>query len=220
MKRRELLKHGGLAAMAATGLMVGQGAQADSYSDFFLYIELDRPEGLQKLLRAGFDVNSRNPKGQHGLYMAFRNDSEKAAELLLGWPGLDPEGTNAQGETLLMMAAMKGQIDAMKKLIALGAAVNRKGWTPLHYAASGGQQAAIILLLSHGAELEARGPNGNTPLMMAAGYGTIDSARLLLSRGADPKLVDGGDRHASDYARKAGHEGLAKDLEALAAKPG
>jgi hypothetical protein len=74
----------------------------------------------------------------------------------------------------------------MGTLIARGARINKAGWTPLHYAAAGPSLEAVELLLAHGAALEAVAPNGNTPLMMAAGYGAIDSARLLLRRGPMP----------------------------------
>lgn len=49
-----------------------------------------------------------------------------------------------------MMAAIKGNEDAVKQLIARDADVNKTGWTPLHYAASGGTEqhlriAALLL---------------------------------------------------------------------------
>jgi len=194
-------------------------AAAGSYADFFRFVELDRPEPVARLLQAGFDLNARDERGQHALYLALRSDSLRVCSLLLGWPGLDVEATNSAGETLLMMAALKHRIDAMQRLLALGAAVNRRGWTPLHYAASGGSEQAIELLLLRGAQIDARAPNGNTALMMAAAYGTIDGAELLIRRGADVRLLDDAGLSAADKARAAGFDGLAQKLTDLAATP-
>jgi uncharacterized protein len=214
LSRRRLL-----GALAASALAAATGAvQAGSYEDFFLAVELDRPLTIGRLLAKGFEINARDPQGQHALYLALREKSSEVAALLLGQPGLDVNATNAAGETLLMMAALRGQLDAMRQLIARGADVNREGWTPLHYAASGPDTAATRLLLELDAQLDARAPNGNTPLMMAAGFGSIDAADLLARHGADPALQNKAGRTASDFARQAGRDGLADRLDALVAE--
>lgn len=207
--------------LACTGLLgaLAPAARAGSYEDFFLGVELDRPAIVRRLLDKGFDLNARGRDGQHALYIALREESHEVAALLLGWPGLEADATNAAGETLLMMAALRGQVGAMRQLIARGAAVNRPGWAPLHYAASGTSVAAVMLLLEQGAQIDAPAPNGNTPLMMAAGYGSIDAALLLAERGADPRLQNQAGLRAADYARKGDRDELAARLDRLAARP-
>lgn len=193
-------------------------ARAGSYEDFFIGVELDRPAIVAPLLAKGFDVNARDPSGQHALYVALRENSNHVVELLLKVPGLQAEATNTAGETLLMMAALRGHLGAMQRLIALGATIEREGWTPLHYAASGESTEAIELLLERGAEIDARAPNGNTPLMMAAGFGSIDGAVLLVRKGADTTLKNKAGMTAADYARRGGHDVLARQLEEVAAR--
>ncbi|HJV70252.1 MAG TPA: ankyrin repeat domain-containing protein [Ideonella sp.] len=202
------------------GCSVAKLARAGSYDDFFLGIALDRPGIVAPLLARGFDVNARSPEGQHGLYLAFRENADAVAELLLGRPDLDPNAGNAAGETLLMMAALRGRLAAMRQLITRGARVDKDGWTPLHYAASGSEPQAVALLLDQGAEIDARAPNGNTPLMMAAGFGSIDAADLLARRGADVTLQNKSGSRASDFARHADRDELAQRLDTLAAKRG
>ena len=57
-------------------------------------------------------------------------------------------------------------------MASMGADVNKPGWTPLHYAATHGHLAIMDLLLEEHAYIDAESPNGTTPLMMAAHYGT------------------------------------------------
>lgn len=213
MKRRCCLQGGAGLLLAASGL----AARAGSYEDWFRYIELDLGREIQKLLQAGFDVNTVNPRGLSGLYLALREGSNTVVPVLLSWPGIALDAENAMGETPLMIAALKGRVEVMNTLIQRGARINKTGWTPLHYAAAGPSLDAVELLLAHDAALEAIAPNGNTPLMMAAGYGAIDSARLLLRRGADARPRNKGGRDAADLAKAADRLGLAQELHDAAA---
>lgn len=212
MRRRSLCL-----ALAATFSGLAASARAGSYEEFFLGIELDRPAIVQRLLAKGFDVNSRSEDGQHGLYLALREQSFEVVPVLVQHPALEVDATNRTGETLLMMAALRSQHAAMRTLMDRGAQVNRAGWTPLHYAASGGDIAAVKLLLERGAQIDAVAPNGSTPLMMAAGFGLIDAADLLARQGADARPVNKAGRSAADMAEGAGRHGLAERLRALAA---
>lgn len=192
------------------------GAHAGAYEDFFKALELDDSRTLSTLLLRGFDPNTADPKGQVPLFVAFRQGSEKSAKLLLEHPELKVDAVNASGETPVMMAAMRGRIDAVRALLDKGAAVNREGWSPLHYAATGPEVAIVRLLLERGAAVDARSPNGTTPMMMAAQYGNPDSAVLLLERRADPRARNDLGLSAADFARAAGRDALANRLEAAA----
>lgn len=187
-------------------------ASAADARDLFKAVEIDAPHLVTQALRGGVDPNVRDDKGQVPLFVALRGESLKAAEALLADPRVDPDAANAHGETPLMMAAMRGQVDWVRLLLQRGAAVNREGWTPLHYAASGPSAAVVQLLLDRGAAIDARSPNGSTPLMMAARYGAIDSADLLLARGADTTLRNQRELTAADFAAAAGRESLEKRL--------
>lgn len=208
MNRRSCLKGAAGLLLATSGL----AARAGSYEDWFRYIALDLGREIQKMLQAGFDANTVDPRGQSGLYVALREGSATVVPVLLSWPGIALDAENAMGETPLMMAALKGRVDVINTLIARGARITKPGWTPLHYAAAGPSLEAVELLLAHGAALESVAPNGNTPLMMASGYGAIDSARLLLRRGADASPRNQGGRQAADFATAADRAGLAQEL--------
>ncbi|MDQ2780147.1 MAG: ankyrin repeat domain-containing protein [Pseudomonadota bacterium] len=188
-------------------------AYADDRDDFFHAINLDNGRMAAGLLERGVDPNAVDDKGQTALTAAMRDGSGAVVEVLLRQPGLKVDKANRNDETPLMMAALKGHTDWMRALLERGAAVNRSGWTALHYAASGPEPKAITLLLDKGAAIEAASPNQTTPLMMAARYGAIDSAELLLSRGASTTARNEAGLTAIDFARTAGRDKLVQTME-------
>lgn len=185
---------------------------ADALSDLFKGVEIDAPQMVSRAVAAGADPNARDAQGQLPLFLALRGESFQAADALLAVTGIAVDAANANGETPLMMAALRGQVAWMQRLLDRGAMVNKEGWTPLHYAASGPAVPAVELLVARGATLDARSPNGTTPLMMAARYGAIDAADLLLAKGADPALRNEKGLTAADFAAAAGRETLAERL--------
>lgn len=175
-------------------------SQAGSYEDFFTAVKRDDAEAVRALLGRGFDPDTLDPKGLSGLYLALREPSPKVAAALIGWPRTNVEIRTREDESPLMMAALKGHLDLTRQLVERGADVNKTGWTPLHYAATGGHVAIIELLLEHHAYIDAESPNGTTPLMMAAQYGSIGAVKLLLDAGADPGLKNKLGLSAIDFA--------------------
>lgn len=190
-------------------------SHAGSYEDFFVAIKQDNDLVVSDLLKRGFDANTPNPAGEHGLMLALREPSLKVAETLISWPKTDIDFRNSQDESPLMIASLKGHLDIVRKLIERDADVNKTGWTPLHYAATGGDVAVIRLLLEHSAYIDASSPNGSTPLMMAAMYGTASAVKLLLEEGADPLLKNDLELSAIDFANRARREESAQIIAAF-----
>lgn len=209
-----LIRRRAVAGIAAACLLGGRLAWAGSYEDFFKAVERDDGLTVTALLKRGFDPNSRDERGQPALTLAFKEDSLKAAAALWAHPQLDLEAVNAANETPLMMAALRGHVEWMQRLIQRGAQVHRDGWAPIHYAASSPEVEPVEVMLKAAAPVDALSPNGSTPLMMAAGYGAIDAARLLLRRGADAKLLNKRGMSAADFAKSAGRDGLVEELSA------
>ncbi len=181
-------------------------ASAGSYEDFFSAINRDDARVVESLLGRGFDPNTPSPQGQHGLYLALREGSLKVARVLVDWPDTRVEARNRVDESALMMAALKGHADLARRLIARGADVNKTGWTPLHYAATGSHAALITMLMDAHAYIDAESPNGTTPLMMAAQYGSAATVRQLLESGADASLKNQLGLTAQDFALRSGRQ--------------
>ncbi len=186
-------------------------AAAADVGDFFRAIVQDDETAMRRLLARGVDPNSRNDKGVPGLVLALQEDRYQVARVLLDSPRLKPEERNRAGESPLMIAALKGELEIARRLIALDADVNKPGWTPLHYAATNGHLALMELLLEEHAFIDAQAPNGNTPLMMAAYYGSPEAVKLLIQAGADLRLRNQDGRTALDLAQ-AGNRANAAEL--------
>lgn len=189
-------------------------ANAGSYDDFFVAINRDDPSTVRRLLDRGFDPNTRSPQGQYGLYLALREASLGVAGVLLDSPKTEVEARNLDDESPLMIAALKGHVDMVRRLLAREADVNKTGWTPLHYAATGGNVEVIRLLLDAHAYIDAESPNGTTPVMMAARYGSDDAVKALIEAGADVTLRNQLGMTAQDFARGAGRDRLAESIAA------
>lgn len=190
-------------------------AFAGSYEDFFKAIQQDDERTVRSLLSRGFDPNTRDPHGLHGLFLAVREPAPKVASALLSWTQTDVEPRTPQDESPLMIAALNGQTDLVTRLIERGADVNKAGWTPLHYASTRGHLAVMRILLEQHAYIDAESPNGTTPLMMAAHYGTPAAVQLLLEEGADPWLKNSQGMTAIDFANRVGRKDAAELIAAF-----
>jgi uncharacterized protein len=191
-------------------------AWAGSYDDFFSAIRGDNPSTMAELLQRGFDPNTLDPKGFHGLFLAIKEPSPKVAGVLIAHPKTNVEWRSPQDESALMIASLKGETELVKKLIARDADVNKPGWAPLHYAATRGHLDIMRILLEHHAFIDAESPNRTTPLMMAAHYGSRDAVKLLLDEGADVSMRNELGLSAVDFANRAGRQDVAELIAAAA----
>jgi ankyrin repeat protein len=106
--------------------------------------------------------------------------------------GANPNAADDDRNTPLINAATNGYTNICKTLLAQGANVNVKDWngtTALQMAAREGQLELCKALIAAGAEIDASS-RGNTPLLFAAAGPYPEVVELLLSKGANPKVVD------------------------------
>jgi len=191
----------GIVCLLASLTVVSAGA--GSFDDFFRAIKSDNASGVQSLLERGFDPNTRDAYSQTGLLVALKEPSLKVAKVLIASPKTDVDAVNDKDESPLMLAAIKGQQDEVNALLERDAAVNKTGWTPLHYATSSSQLSIMKQLLEKFAFIDAQSPNGTTPLMMAAMYGSDGAVKLLIDEGADPLMKNEQGMTAAEFAKRA-----------------
>ena len=97
---------------------------------------------------------------------------------------------NEKGETVLHVAAIKGDYNLAKTSLEKGVSIDARdycGWQPLHEACNHGNLAIVELLLDNGADInDPGGPHcrGMTPLHDAVQNAHVDVVKLLVSRGA------------------------------------
>lgn len=207
---------------ACVGLGAAHAASADDIADFFRAVDLDDVRGVQALLAKGVSPNQVNPNGgEPALVSAAREGSMKVLAALLAHPGTEVDAQAFNGNTALMLAAFKRNMAAVQALLAKGAAVNRSGWTPLHYAAASGDNEIALLLLRRGASVDAVSPlksGSYTPLMMAAREGHDITAKLLIDHGADPGRTNSEGLTAVELAERAGRSTAAASIAQHAAR--
>ncbi|WP_296949631.1 ankyrin repeat domain-containing protein [uncultured Massilia sp.] len=206
-----------LAAAGATYALSGVAALAvaDDAVDFFRAVEMDDARSVKSLLGRGVDPNGTSRAGEPALVLAVREGSMQVLDVLLAAPGIRVDAPAMNGNTALMMAAFKGNRPAVDALLAKGAAVNREGWTPLHYAAAAGDVGIAGLLLQRGARIDAVSPKASgayTPLMMAAREGREECAVFLAGKGADRRRKNAEGLDAARIAERADHRSIAAAL--------
>mmetsp|Transcript_188 Transcript_188/g.281 ORF Transcript_188/g.281 Transcript_188/m.281 type:complete len:788 (+) Transcript_188:120-2483(+) len=99
---------------------------------------------------------------------------------------------DGHGNTALHWAAFKNSVACAEILLGNKANPNAvaltSGWTPLHDAAYSDSCETLSLLISAGANLNAKANSGATPLCFAAQEDASSATRMLLEAGADPTL--------------------------------
>ena len=149
---------------------------------------------FQMLVDHGADLRSALP----ALVLAARAGCGSCVETLIAGA---PRGAL---ESALVALAPYGDAALLARLIDRGASVNTRltsgrrdmmDRTPLMLAASSDliPTEAVQMLIARGADLNARGPAGETPLDLARRNGDTDVVRVLLAAGAAP----GAGHHAS-----------------------
>ena len=73
--------------------------------------------------------------------------------------------------------------------------------TVLHTVCSWGDPEAVKLVLAAGADVNAKGDQGATPLFNAVMGESAEVVKLLLSAGGDPSLKNDYERLVADYAK-------------------
>ena len=111
------------------------------------------------------------------------------------------------GYTPLHTAVFRGQVQVVQNLLEHGADVSVKtssGDSVLHLACSGarktGRGAIIRSLFQKGADVHDKDKYGRTPLHRAIAYGSVQSLKLLLDRGAAISIKDGEGYNALHWA--------------------
>mmetsp|Transcript_10474 Transcript_10474/g.11522 ORF Transcript_10474/g.11522 Transcript_10474/m.11522 type:complete len:176 (+) Transcript_10474:34-561(+) len=123
---------------------------------------------------------------------AYNKDWNKVFELLKQSPQL-LDKVEKMGQHLLHFAADEGNLNAIEKLIELGAFVDildRMDHTPIGFAAAKGQLDIIKALFAQNADINILDASGHGPLYACAVRGHLDCVKFLVEHGADTTAQD------------------------------
>lgn len=142
-------------------------------------VRYDSEEALRLVLELGADQNGL--RASRALLRAKRQGLDRAARIL-NEAGVDLEGTDSYGRTLLILAVQEEPVSRVRSIAAEGADVNARsnvGTTALMEAVVSGWRRKVKALLGSGADIEAEDRDGWTALAWAVRAEDVDIARLL-----------------------------------------
>ena len=155
--------------------------------------DLDRVQLL--LLSQGFDKDMADSSGDTALIKAAAKGHLSVVKFLVE-QGAD---MNTPLMTPLMTASVSGHQEVVRYLLEQGAdrdKANNGGWTALHFAAIFGYLEIALLIMSYGANLNARTNDGNLPIDV----GLTEEIRQAI-RDEPRRRMDHGHKRATDQDR-------------------
>lgn len=142
-----------------------------------------------------------------------------------GWQPLPPatgSGAARDSNDILFAACAQGDAEVVEEVLTEGggsaivnATAGRMGMTPLMFAADGGHETVVKMLLDHGASVNVRSDGyGFTALHWCSRNGHLGVAELLVRQpGCDVKVHDETHWTAIDWAQHEGHHDIAELLQ-------
>ena len=114
------------------------------------------------------------------------------------------------GFTILHGLSAKGMSDGIRKILSnsreAASALDESKSTPLHYACMGDHKAAAeVLILDGHANVNAIDELGQTPVYLAAQYGSEAIVQMLLHHGGDPRVGSPSLPPATSHAQNSSH---------------
>jgi len=155
---------------------------------------------IERLVAEGVDVNARGTQNATPLFWAMANLSGFTKLLELG---ANPNIVYGDGGTVMHWAAEAKDPTLLKAALEHGGDPNLVagmfGWTPLFEPIGYSNIAAMEILLNAGADIDARGGDGDTAVNVAASLGRFDDVYFLLTHGARYDLTNKHGLGLTDY---------------------
>ena len=181
---------------------------------FFNQIIFDDVESIKKSIASGeISANAISKDNIPAIVLATKENRYKVIHFLINIDSINLEAENNFGENALMWACHHGNLPLVVELITIkNVAIDKVGWSAIHYAASAGHYDVVKFLIDHQANVDALSPNETTPMMLAARHGHIKVVKLLLDNGADLSIKNQQNMTAIDFARQSNQDEIMDGL--------
>ena len=215
-------------------------ADENGWTDLHWAAALNLPELAEALLAAGAQVDAQHDVDSYGnlmylpehkllitnsgtpLHIAAMNNSLDVAKILIAW-GADIHAghwSNGGGWTPLDFAISQDAVDFVQMLLDNGVVLEEDALNSnLDFAAYRGAAEVATLLVDQGADVNAVGDFGRTPLQSAAMGNATDTAKILVALGADLNTKDNRGRTPLHFAA-AGHHAPSPEVAEILVEAG
>ena len=164
----------------------------EGYTPLMVAAFTGKLHAVKWFLEKGAAIACKDKTGWNALHHAAESgDTDIISLIHTHLPNI--ESKTGEGYTPLMVAAFTGKLHAVKWFLEKGAALaceDKRGWSPLHHAARGGDPDTIDLILTHLPDVDSKTADGETPLIIAVSYGKLQGVKYLLERRANPLAKD------------------------------
>lgn len=126
------------------------------------------------------------------------------------------DATRSERLSILFLATETGRLSSVQRLIEKCptiAVVSSAGADTLHGASTNNLLNIAMVLVDHGAMTSVKGPDGDTPLHVAARVGCLEIVQLLVRANKKALLKSSAPRESTTPARHQDSDGIAKELE-------
>lgn len=149
---------------------------------------------VQALLAAGISVDTKDGEDCTALHLAACLGHMKMVLILLSYEA-SVAAKNKRWMTPFSVAVEKQHVEVVALFLqarfeqcAISDPDFIRGYTPLHWAAAGGDELIAKMLLDHHPRVDAMDRQKRTPLFVAAGKSHLAVAKLLLANSASPGI--------------------------------
>ncbi|XP_067653215.1 serine/threonine-protein phosphatase 6 regulatory ankyrin repeat subunit B-like [Haliotis asinina] len=153
-----------------------------------------KKEAFDNLVKRGADLSVIDEDGDNILHLACRGGNVKIVNYILMQSIVNINAKNNNGETPVMITANSGDREAFDILARKGAdlsVIDNKGDNILHWACRGGNVKIVTyILLENCVDINCKGNEGKTPVLIAAYHGKNEAFDILVKRGADLSVID------------------------------
>lgn len=148
---------------------------------------------IENILTGTLEVDQMDSRGYTAIHLAVWIQDQESVLKLLDKASCPIDLQSGAGQTPLMMAIIKGNLQLIKLFLDRGADIESKdslGITPLISAVQSGQISAFYVLLHRGAKIDAKDRNDCGVVHWAAYRNHVSVLRVLKKMGVDLYAID------------------------------